>query len=468
MHASNPRRSVLPPSLIVLGLGVGLLAGALGGCSPDALVGEGELPPGVSDPAVTESPQGAVAAYNGALIAFRTGFAGGDASLVPLSALLGDELQTLGPAFFPWADTPTDRRLLPEVTVANQDAQWYTQAYQNLHSARGKAREGVRLLRQFAPNQSPALAGHLHALEAYADVFLADLFCSGVPLSTVDEGGFTLRPGSSTTEIYERAVELLDTALAVSADSDRVLNVARVGKGRALLALGQYADAAQAVAAVPDGFEYRVEFDATSTDNGATKPDASFMWMFTGAGQSFTFYPTMSDGEGGNGLDYLSSGDPRTEAVSYASHPFGIPQFLPAKYAPDGGGSVMLADWREARLIEAEAALQGGDVSGWLAKLNYLRQAGIAPALPDLVDPGSPDARVDLLFRERAFWLFLAGHREGDMRRLIRQYARDPSSVFPIGVHPRGGTYGTDVNAPVPPSERLHNHLFTGCLGRGA
>ena len=79
----------------------------------------------------------------------------------------------------------------------------------------------------------------------------------------------------------------------------------------------------------------------------------------------------------------------------------------------------ILTTGAEARLIEAEAALASGDVATWLGKLNTLRATAITPAMSPLTDPGSTDARVDLLFRERAFWLFLTGHRFGDLRRLM-------------------------------------------------
>ena len=136
---------------------------------------------------------------------------------------------------------------------------------------------------------------------------------------------------------------------------------------------------------------------------------------------------------------------------------------------------MVVADWVEARLIQAEAALQAApddtssQATGWLGIRNHLRETAITPALPDTTDPGSFDARVDLLFRERALWLFLTGHRLGDLRRLIRQYGRDQSTVFPVGPYDAGsGTFGTDVNAPIPPDERKYNPRFTGCMGRGA
>jgi hypothetical protein len=124
----------------------------------------------------------------------------------------------------------------------------------------------------------------------------------------------------------------------------------------------------------------------------------------------------------------------------------------------------VLADGREARLIEAEALLQTGDASGALAKLNALRAA---IGLPDLSDAGTPEARLDQLFEERARWLFATAHRLGDLRRLIRQHGRSEDDVFPTGSFFKGGQYGNDVNFPVPFVER-ENSNFTGCLDRSA
>ena len=88
--------------------------------------------------------------------------------------------------------------------------------------------------------------------------------------------------------------------------------------------------------------------------------------------------------------------------------------------------------------------------------------------LTPVADPGSLDARVDLLFHERAFSMFATSHRLGDMRRLVRQYGRDAESVFPTGnYHKDGLKFGTDVNFIVPAPER-NNPKFTGCIDRNA
>jgi hypothetical protein len=143
-------------------------------------------------------------------------------------------------------------------------------------------------------------------------------------------------------------------------------------------------------------------------------------------------------------------------------------------------------------LIEAEAALrlQPPGSAEWLTRLNALRTDGTfdtqqnddgttttlwhagrggVPGLAPLPDPGSPAAQVDLLFRERAFWLYLTGRRQGDLRRLIRQYHRPPETVYPSGFYPGGsGGYGSALVLPVPDSERANNPQYTGCFHRDA
>jgi hypothetical protein len=145
---------------------------------------------------------------------------------------------------------------------------------------------------------------------------------------------------------------------------------------------------------------------------------------------------------------------------------------------------VDVANGIDARLIEAEAAFLAGNyggLNGTLAILNALRASQqvltnnvtyAANALPPLTDPGTDSARVAQLFREKAFWTFSRGERLGDLRRLIRQapYKQwyNANNTFPTGQHYRGGTYGTDVNLPVPQDEQNNNPKFHGCLDRNA
>jgi hypothetical protein len=129
---------------------------------------------------------------------------------------------------------------------------------------------------------------------------------------------------------------------------------------------------------------------------------------------------------------------------------------------------MVLVSGIEARLIEAEAALRAGNAPAWLATLNTLRSSAIAPAMAPLTDPGTADGRINLLFSERAYWLFLAGHRLGDLRRLIRQYGRAANTLFPVGPYKFGGNFGEDFVVPIDQSEFIYNPYLNGkaCLDR--
>jgi hypothetical protein len=470
-----------------------LLASGVASCSPDHLVGNQPYPPEIPDPSQTHTPAGALAAYRGAVLQLRTALGGDVRSFIPITGALTDELMAFDRGR-PGVESDAmfvDSRTLPEDPGIAEDTTTsgsIMTVYGALQRTRGQANEARGALRAYAPDSSPALAGHLDAVEGYADVMLADLFCSGIPLSTLDfNGDFTYAPGSSTEEVYQRALALFDSALAISGDSTDIVNLARVGKGRTLLALGRYAEAGSAVADVPDGFRYALTFTAVAspgTTNGFT--NRSFAYADFGTSG---FGVTMADTEGVHGLPFVSGGDPRSAWVSGTSS--GRPYKRPAKYPADGSGAVVLADGIEARLIEAEAQLHADDAS-WLATLNALRTDGTFDTQPDpvdttqtdtlwhagsggvaglapLSDPGTPEARVDLVFRERAYWLFLTGHRQGDLRRLVREYGRDSESVYPTGSYPGVfGAYGGDVTAPVPGDERVINPLYTGCRSRGA
>jgi hypothetical protein len=57
--------------------------------------------------------------------------------------------------------------------------------------------------------------------------------------------------------------------------------------------------------------------------------------------------------------------------------------------------------------------------------------------------------------------MYFTAHRLGDMRRLIRQYARGVETVFPTGPYLKGGRYGTEV-VLVPAQTELNNPNWGG------
>ena len=126
------------------------------------------------------------------------------------------------------------------------------------------------------------------------------------------------------------------------------------------------------------------------------------------------------------------------------------------------GSPIVNASGREARLIEAEAALQASNIGTWLSKMNEVRATyQMAP----LADPVTPAARVDLMFRERAFTLFATAHRVGDLRRLVRQYGRTVTATFPTGAYHKDNlTRGNQGSLIVPQTEDNNpNYKATDC-----
>lgn len=449
-----------------------LWGGGLACSDLSGLAGKQQLPAGISDPGAYSTPEGAVALYAGVVSAFKTQVNSNENSglfvrFIMTTGKITDELQAgdLGGNRLNYPNGPVDGgvdvRQLPEGFASVTD-----NLYSQLQGMRNSAGIAIGALEAYAPESSPVLRGEMYALQGYSEIFLADLFCSGVPLSTLDfQKDFTLRAGSTTSELYQAAIAKFDTALTLSADSAQILNLARVGRGRALLDLGQYADAAAAVSSVPSDYAYEFPMNwAAANARG-------------GIFQSGTVPVTEADSEGIHGLPYLSSHDPRSSGTSWGTNLYKVPQYVPDKFggATPGVFPVTVANGIEARLIQAEAAYHGVATGQgtWLDQLNALRQTAITPALPQLNDPGTDSARVMLLFRERALWLYMTGHRQGDLRRLLRQYptvAPSADAVYPTGVYPLYGQYsryGTDITAPVPLSEHS-NPLFTGCRSRGA
>jgi len=237
-----------------------------------------------------------------------------------------------------------------------------------------------------------------------------------------------------------------------------------VMRGRALLNLGRYAQAAAAVGAVPTSFTYQT----------ISVLDGSGFNVFP---QPFNWNPNnrnairyaVGDTEGTNGLPFVAAHDPRVGTMYRLQRLNNSADSLydQTKYTQDTDPMV-LASGIEARLIEAEAALNTNDPS-WFATLNSLRATMISPAMdPIPVMPSTTAAQVDLLYRERAFWLYLTGRRLGDLRRLIRNYGRNPETVFPTGPYSsRGGNYGTATAIPfVQTTEGFYNPRITGCTTR--
>ncbi len=349
-----------------------------------------------------------------------------------------------------------DRGVITEDNGSNQDV------FRNLQQARVAAEFASE---QFASRQPGGDDNaKVLSLAGFAYVLFGENYCPGVSFSRVSPTG-EIQFGQPTTldEVFGLAADRFTAALAVAND-DAETNLAAIGLGRALLDQGQFAQAAAAVASVPTDFVFTIEYsDNTTRENNG-------VFVFNVISRRWS----AADSEGVNGLGFRSDDDPRVpiapllrNGVQRVGLDAVTPMWIQLTY-PDRNANIPLATGVEARLIEAEAQLETADVPGFLTTLNDLRSnPDVSPGgLPALSDPGTAQARQDTLFKERAYWLYLTGHRLGDMRRLVRQYGRAIDAVFPTGAYPKGGApYGNEVNLPIPIDER-NNPNSQGCTSR--
>jgi hypothetical protein len=389
----------------------------------------------------------------GAVSEFSRAFGGDDpqihAPIVMASGLISDELMDTGLGGF-YGDM--DSR-------STQDPSQSSVGLGSLYAARGNALNAIVAFRASMPDSATRIA-HLLALVAFTEDFLGENYCSGMPLGRLDSNLQPV-PGTqlTTTEMFQQAISDFDSALAIAPAGSAIANLAAVGKGRALLNQAKFPQAAQAVATVPTSFTFNATYISSSIFNAA--------FSFVNRLSTLKGF-TIPQSEGGNGINWHTANDPRA-IVTNGSPPMtgydGVTQIWIAGKYPTQNSPINLASGIEARLIEAEAKLQASDVPGWLSVHNVLRATvtGLAP----LTDPGTTAARVDLHFRERAFWLFLTNHRQGDLRRLIRQYQRPTETVFPTGPWRNGVPYGPAVTL-VPGADMPNNPNWKGCIDKNA
>jgi len=435
---------------------------AVGCKSPDEFLQVTD--PDIINPANVASAAGADAVRLGALARLNTATTGGTADgIFLLGGLFADEYNN-GDSFI--ARQEIDQRI---ITIQNN---FLTDANRTLHRARLAGEQAIKLLKEYNPTGPAANVAEMYFVQAFVENIIAEHYCNGLIFSTVVDGAEEYGEPITTQAAFARALAHADSGLALitgtTAADVKIKSVLQIMKGRILMNLNRYADAATAVAGVATSFQYQ-ELQTATIVNQA--------WSYNVSNRRYS----VSTKEGTNGLDFATANDPRLpvclggdnacKAIGVTlstrddlTSPIYVQRLWTTNAAP-----VTIVSGVEARMIEAEAQLKAGQAAASLATLNAARATvtGLAP----LTDPGTDAARVDQIFRERAFWMFSTGHRTGDLRRLIRQYGRAANSVFPTGGWHKGGNYGTDVTIPVPQAEQNNPNLpasATTCIDRVA
>jgi hypothetical protein len=470
---TNALRSRRWPVDLVRAAGVAL-AGIIVACSTEQILTVEDID--VARPESVADSSALPALLAGALGNFGVMYNGGstDVNMISLSGMISDEF--INTETFP-TRIEIDQRRQQYQNNGSLSGLFYA-----VHQARAAADFAADGYRKF----SPANAGFAEALDlsALAYTLLAENYCGAVPISReTSPGVFAYGPALNTRQLLQRAIEKADSALAVvgAASTSTQARVARIAKARALLNLDDPAAAAAAIggtAGVPTTFQYiYTHSELTGRQNNGT-------WTLV---QNSGRYG-VSNVEGVNGLPFRSDGDtlaavkdPRVANVRRPTNngngfDGSTAEWWQLKY-PVRAAPVIIADGVEARLIEAEASLRAGDYPGALATLTALASdaalrtaRGYTRVVPAPLPVVGLTAQVNQLFKERAYWLYLTSHRLGDIRRLSRPaaatapditgYDRGIETVFPTGAYHKSGSYGTDVNSPIPQAED-NNPQFT-------
>lgn len=434
------------------------------GCGRDDLLGVET--PDIINPSDLNSADGAEGLRVGALARFKGMTAGGENSWL-LSGLLVDEWKS--------SDTFVQRDETDQRSIQESNS-FVTTAYRQIHRTRVAAYDAIQALRQYKPTATDEI-GEMFFVKGYAELQSASDFCNGQPFAVLTPEGAQMGTPIPVSDAFTLALQSFDSALvAVGSASDsistRVRYAAQVGRARALLGLGRVAEAGTAVQGVPGDFSFNLTWP------GQQGKEDNEMWVLNISSRRYTVQDSV-DPQGGvipNAMPFISAADPRVPTAQIARFGFdGVTPHTAQLVFPAFNSVAPVASGVDAQLIDAEARLAADDPS-WLTILNALRAgptnigAITVSGMPPLLDPVTPDARLHLLFREKAFWTFGRGQRLGDLRRLIRDYGESAAEVFPGegAINPRkNAPYGPDVNFPVPQAER-NNPNFTGCTDRNA
>jgi len=447
-----------------IALGFGLLA--IAACNPNAALRPKEKGV-VTTIGASALPGLYVGALNDFTIAWSGAGDGGNGSHeghVGLSSIFTDEMTSL------YLDEFTFRRALDTGQATPQNTQ-LGGIFNDLSASRHSSQLAAASFATIAPHDVGR--AEMLSIEGYTYILFAEMWCSGVPFGSLNEstGAPIYGQPITTGGMDSIALALFDTASTLAAadttteilgayatSTAEILALSEVGRARVLLDMGQYA-AAQAAA------DSAVLNDPTlnyQLENSLNSPrQYNGVWQYTFADDAWGTV----DRKGGNGLDFESANDPRVLWVdghqngSLGVTPSGLDTiYFQLKY-PTKESSATLSSATEATLISAEADLKAGNVGSWANKLNMLRaNSGLAlpPLTADSTSLASPDMRVEVHFRERAFWLWLTGTRLGDLRRLIHQYGHNDFPANPT----------RDIRFSIPVSE-TNNPNFKQCKDVG-
>ena len=265
----------------------------------------------------------------------------------------------------------------------------------------------VRVLGEDAYNED--FTARVKVIEGWANLLLAQATCEAV----LEANG----PAVADTAVYQAAIATLTRGLEIATQSNATdfVHLARAGRARANLMIGNY-DAAYADAqTVPDDFLYTAKFSEQGTANSLVT--LNHYTENKAAGLDSRRWSQV-DTTAGFLIDTWSGElDQRVKIVHRVGNRLGVDGrtlfYSHDKYTVRAS-PIPMTHGREMRLIEAEVHWRKGELDQAVAKMNVVRAT---VSLPPLTNPATSEGVFEMLLEERFVTLFLEGQRANDLYR---------------------------------------------------
>jgi len=308
--------------------------------------------------------------------------------------------------------------------------------YTPVATARWSADNALRLLEEWTDAEvanRQTLIATAAAYSGYAHLLLGEGFCS----AAVDGG-----PELTPAQVFALAEERFTRAITVGqqAGATDIVNMARVGRARARINMGNGAGAAADAAQVPTTFARNARYNTLSARSG----NHVYRWInrFFWSSVDPKYQDLTVEGVPDPRVPVVNSGRAGADAFTIVWHQM--------KY-PTESSPIPFSTGVEARLIEAEVA--GGATA--VAIINQLRARFDLPAYTGGLDAASVR---DLIIDERRREFFLKGHHIYDLIRFDLPLIPPPGTPYPL----KGGVYGSTTCLLLPQVERDNNPTLKG------
>jgi len=305
--------------------------------------------------------------------------------------------------------------------------------YEPLSTARWMADDALDRLDEWGDEQVPnrtELTATAAAMSGYSLTLMGEGMCS-IALDLGPE----MMPDEVFAEAEDRFTRAIEAATAVG--DDEMLNLARVGRARARLNMGDGDGAASDAALVPEDFSF--EFAYSSQDASTENKIYALMERELMA----TVEPMYRN------MTFQGQPDPRVQAMDLGLLGPGtqIEIWSTPKYS-SLDAPVPVATWEEAQLILAEVALDNNQLQEAVDIINTLHDR---VGLGEFSSTDASEIREQLIY-ERSAELFLEGQHMQDLERFNLDLIPAPGTPFP-----HGGEFSNQICFPLPEVEYLNN-----------